>query len=113
VRRLSLIPLVLVAACSAGDDVPAPMLTSIVPNHGPVGAIVTLGGAYFCQKANIGEDPTCNTIGTVRFGTAQGTISTWNDQQIMVEVPAASAGQVDVTVIAAGRVSNGVGFTIE
>jgi hypothetical protein len=31
----------------------------------------------------------------------------------MVEVPAASAGQVDVTVIAAGRVSNGVGFTIE
>jgi hypothetical protein len=112
VRRLSLISLVLVAACSAGDDVPLPMLTSIVPNHGPVGAIVTLGGAYFCQKANIGEDPTCDTIGTVRFGTMQGTISTWNDQQIMVEVPAGS-GQVDVTVIAAGRVSNGVGFTIE
>lgn len=105
--------LVLVAACSAGDDVPLPMLTSIVPNHGPVGAIVQLSGAYFCQKANIGEDPTCDTIGTVRFGAAQGTITTWNDVAIMVEVPAASSGQVDVTVVAAGRTSNGVGFTIE
>jgi hypothetical protein len=112
VRHLCLIAL-LVAGCSANEDVPAPLIASIVPDHGAPGAVITIAGSYFCQRPDNGqEDPTCDAAGTVYFGTLPGIATTWADNAIMVEVPQ-GLGKVDVSVIAAGRVSNTSGFTIE
>ncbi|HEY0250331.1 MAG TPA: IPT/TIG domain-containing protein [Kofleriaceae bacterium] len=103
----------LLAACSASDDVPSPQLSGIVPDHGAPGTIVMLSGQYFCQRGDNGqEDPTCDAAGVVEFGTVPGTTTTWADDAIMVEVPHAT-GQVDVTVSALGRLSNSVSFSID
>ena len=111
-RRLRLVLLVC-AGCAANDDIPAPLIASIVPDHATAGAIVMIAGSYFCQRPNNGqEDPTCDTAGTVDFGTVPGIATTWADDAIMVEVPHATGG-VDVSVTAAGRISNSVSFTVE
>lgn len=111
-RRLRLI-LCLVAGCAANEDVPAPLVASIVPDHGLPGAVVMISGSYFCQRPDNGqEDPTCDAVGVVEFGTVPGATTSWSDNAIMVEVPHAS-GDVDVSVTAMGRISNGVSFTVE
>ncbi len=100
-------------ACAANEDVPAPMIASIVPDHAAPGAVVTIAGSYFCQRPDNGqEDPTCDAAGTVYFDTLPGIPTSWADNAIMLEVPQGT-GTVDVSVIAAGRVSNRTGFTIE
>jgi hypothetical protein len=106
--------LVLVA-CSASDDIPAPRIAAISPDHAPVGAVVMITGEYFCQlpmEEGV-EDSTCDVIGTVQFGTAPGTPSMWSDTQIMVEVPQAPLGHLDVSVTAKGRTSNHVDFRVD
>jgi hypothetical protein len=104
----------LALGCSANDDIPAPRIASIVPDHGAAGSVVTVNGAYFCQRPDTGiEDPTCDVTGTVHFGTAPGTPSTWSDNAIMVEVPLGGVGPEQVTVTAVGRTSNSVSFTAE
>jgi hypothetical protein len=115
-RRVRLVALLFtgLAGCAANDDVPAPLIASIVPDHATAGAIVMLTGSYFCQRPDNGqEDPTCDTAGNVNFGTAPGVATTWADDTIMIEVPHAASGEVDVSVTAAGRISNSVSFTIE
>ncbi len=103
----------LLAGCSASDDIPAPMIASIVPDNGAPGEVVTLSGDYFCQQPPVDDgDPTCDISGTVVFGTVPGTPSTWSDVTIMIEVPQGVTGHADVTVTAAGRTSNSVGFTV-
>ncbi|MDB4956135.1 MAG: hypothetical protein JWO36_3704 [Myxococcales bacterium] len=100
--------------CSANDDVPAPQISSVTPDHSPVGSVVTIVGNYFCQRPNTGnEDPTCAVSGTVNFETSPATPSQWSDTAIMVEVPALTAGSADVVVTAAGRTSNPVSFIVE
>jgi hypothetical protein len=102
------------AACAANEDVPAPLIASIVPDHATSGAIVMIAGSYFCQRPNNGqEDPICDTAGTVEFGTTPGVATTWADNAIMVEVPNGGPTEVSVTVIAAGRISNAVSFRID
>jgi IPT/TIG domain len=102
------------AACSASDDIPSPQIASIQPIHGPSGSVVMLAGSYFCQRPDNGEeDPTCDAIGIVDFGTVPGTTTTWADNAIMVEVPHGNTGNVDVSVAAAGRISNAISFTID
>jgi hypothetical protein len=104
----------LVAGCSANDDIPSPMISSIVPDHGPGGSVVTVAGSYFCQRPDTGtDDPTCDISGIVDFGEAPGAPSSYTDTAIMVEVPAGITGAVDVTVVAAGRMSNSVTFTAD
>ena len=106
--------LLLVAACSANDDVPAPQLSSVVPDHATPGAIVVVSGNYFCQRPNTGiEDPTCDSTGEVSFGASPGTISNWMDTQIMVEVPQGALGSVTLSVIVNGRSSNGTSFHVD
>ena len=99
--------------CSANDDIPAPLLSTVIPDHAPVGAIVMVAGAYFCQRPGTNEDPICDVVGTVHFAAAPGTPSQWTDTMIMVEVPQGVSGRADVTVTAAGRTSNTVAFTAE
>ncbi|HEV7558602.1 MAG TPA: IPT/TIG domain-containing protein [Kofleriaceae bacterium] len=89
-------------------------MSTILPDHGPPGAIVVIQGAYFCQRPDTGnDDPTCGTQGSVDFGEVPGTATVWDDNQIMVEVPAATVGSNDVVVIAAGRTSNAFPFTTD
>jgi hypothetical protein len=113
-RALALVVVLGAAACSAGDDVPSPLISNVVPDHAPAGQVVTVNGSYFCQRpANVTDDPNCNVAGAVHFGAAPGTPSSWQDTAIMVEVPAAAAGRADVQVTAAGRTSNTVTFTVD
>jgi hypothetical protein len=114
VASFGLAALVALAACAANEDVPAPLIASIVPDHATAGAIVMVAGSYFCQRPDNGqEDPTCDTAGTVNFGTTPGIATTWADDAIMVEVPSSGPTKVSVTVTAGGRISNAVSFTID
>ncbi len=102
------------AACSFNDDVPAPNLANVVPGRAVAGALVTLSGNHFCQRPDTGnEDLTCAAVGTVDFGLSPGITAMWSDVAIAAEVPSHPPGPVTVTVVAAGRVSNGVTFTVE
>jgi len=102
------------AACSANDDVPAPIVAAVTPDQAAPGAIVTVSGSYFCQRPEgVTDDPNCDVAGTVRFGEVPAVPTTWEDTSIMVEVPDGITGQAGVQVIAAGRTSNTVGFTAE
>ncbi len=102
------------AGCSLNDDVPAPLASSITPDHAPPGAVVSIDGDYFCQRPETGqEDPTCDTTGTVEFGQTPATPTTWSDVEIMVEVPEGGSGDVSVTVTAMGRTSSSLDFTID
>jgi uncharacterized protein (TIGR03437 family) len=106
--------LVLVAACSSSADMPAPHIAAIAPTSGASGALVTVYGDHFCQRPDTGnDDPLCPEIGTVEFGVVPGTLSMWSDASITAEVPALAPGAVTVIVVAAGRVSNGMTFTVE
>jgi hypothetical protein len=112
-RRLRL-ALLFAAGCAENNDIPSPLIASIVPDHGPTGAVVMVAGSYFCQRPDNGqEDPTCDTAGTVNFGTVPGIAVTWADDAIMVEVPGGGPTKVSVTITAAGRLSNAVPFTID
>ena len=112
-RYLWLVAIV-VGACSASDDVPSPQIASIQPDHGPSGSVVLIAGSYFCQRPQNGQqDPTCDAVGIVDFGTVPGTTTSWADNTIMVEVPHVNVGDVDVSVSAAGRISNAISFTID
>ncbi|HUJ63522.1 MAG TPA: IPT/TIG domain-containing protein [Kofleriaceae bacterium] len=105
----------LLCGCSANDDVPAPQVSAVTPDASPPGTIVTVSGAYFCQRPDTGsdDDPDCAVAGTVDFGNVPGTTSDWTDTAIMVEVPSGITGSVEVDVTAQGRTSNGVGFTVQ
>ncbi len=110
-RALALCVLV---GCSAGDDVPAPLISNIVPAHGVPGAVVQVHGSDFCQRpAGTTDDPNCDVAGTVHFGAAPATPASWMDTAILVEIPAGITGGVRVQVIAAGRMSNTVPFTVD
>ena len=100
--------------CSANDDIPAPLIASLNPSHGPAGAVIMVSGQYFCQQPGMGEDPACDAAaGTVSFDASPGIVSAYTDTAIMVEVPDGLAGHVTVRVTAAGKTSNAAGFTAE
>ena len=68
---------------------PNPVLTSVSPTGGPVGTQVTIAGHGFgsTQSSSI-----------LKFNTAQATILSWSDTQIVATVPnAATSGPVLVT----------------
>jgi hypothetical protein len=106
---------VVLAACSANDDVPAPRVAGITPDHAPVGALVMVTGEFFCAQPEDDEgDPLrCDVIGAVSFDTATAAVAGYTDTLITAEVPDAPRGRTQVTVIVGGRLSNRVGFTIE
>jgi uncharacterized protein (TIGR03437 family) len=100
-------------SCTAGEDVPAPALSSITPTHASPGSIVTLDGSFFCQQTE-NEDPlACKNTGSVEFASVPATVGVYSDQMISVEVPALEPGSVAVSVVSAGRRSNHVTFGID
>ncbi len=105
--------LVLVA-CSANDDVPAPLVGSVTPGHAPPGAVVRIDGDYFCGPPPDGDNPdACPFTGLVGLGTVPSISSLWTPTTIMVEVPTGQRGEVELVVIVAGRRSNDLDFVID
>jgi uncharacterized protein (TIGR03437 family) len=103
------------SACALNDDQPPPQIGAIVPGQAAAGAMVTIEGDHFCAAVDRGgEEPaSCDGAGgLVAFGGASALSLRWTDQAVDVEVPAVAAGPVTVTVVVAGRRSNGSGFTI-
>lgn len=111
--RLLYLSALVVAACTTNDDFPRPQLASVLPDHAAPGIFVDVRGDFFCQRAGSNEDPLCDPVGAVHFGAAPGTTIMWSETLIQSEVPSGVTGHVDLTVIAAGRVSNAIGFTID
>jgi IPT/TIG domain-containing protein len=111
-RRLHLI--LVLTACSASDDIPAPLISAVQPDSATAGSVVVVNGSYFCQRPDTGqEDPICDTPGEVQFGDSPATVTSYSDTTIMVEVPQGLIGAVSLDVVANGRESNSVTFTGE
>ena len=90
-----------------------PQIAAITPNHATPGSVVVVSGSYFCQQPGTTEDPfACLNIGQVLFGQSASNTGQYTDTSIMADVSGAT-GLVQVVVSVAGRVSNGVTFTIE
>ena len=101
-----------VAACSRGDDVPAPHVAAVEPASGIAGEVVRVVGSDFCQNPEPVDDGSCAAMGVVTFGSAPATTVAWADAEIAVEVPAGLVGPVGVRVGVGGHVSNAVTFTV-
>ena len=99
---LRVLVLAVLVGCSANDDIPSPLISTITPDQAPAGAQVVVAGSYFCQRPGTSEDPTCTTSGDVHFGTVPSAPSQWTDTAIMVEVPQGVSGSVGVTVSGTG-----------
>ena len=115
VMRIAL-ALVVAAACSANDDVPAPVLASATPDHAGVGAIVMLSGSYLCQQPEgSGDiDPlACAHTGQVTFGVVPAIVTQYTDSSVTTEVPDLPAGEVEVGVATGGRTTNTIDFTVD
>jgi hypothetical protein len=81
---------------------PAPSITSLSPNFGPVGTSITIAGA------NFGSSPGTSTV---TFNGTSASPTSWSATSIVVPVPTgASSGNVVVTV--SGVPSNGVNFSV-
>jgi hypothetical protein len=81
---------------------PAPSITSLTPNSGPVGTTVTIAGSNFGATQG---------TSTVTFGSTAATPSSWSATSIVVPVPTgATTGNVVVTV--GGVASNASPFTV-
>ena len=52
-RRVYL-ALLVACSCSASDDIPAPLISSVQPDSAPGGAVVVVNGSYFCQRPDTG-----------------------------------------------------------
>jgi hypothetical protein len=117
VRPLSLIGWLALSACSANDDVPAPSISGVQPDHGMPGITVTVSGSYLCQQPQTNGsdvDPlACMHMGTVTFGTTPGVVVSYTDTMATVQVPAVAPGAIDVAVSVAGRSSNRIRFVVE
>lgn len=108
--------IVLAASCTANDDVPAPMISTVNPDHAQSGVAVTIIGDYFCQQPDKGGevDPlACANVGSVNFGSTPASVGMYTEQMITAEVPSLGPGRASVTVAVAGRRSNSVTFVVD
>jgi hypothetical protein len=115
-RALCLIAWIGSSACSANDDVPAPAISAVQPDHAAPGASVTVSGSSLCQTPRSGSDVdplACEHVGTVMFDTAPGVATSYTDTAVVVEVPALAPGPRDVAVSVAGRSSNRIRFVVD
>jgi YD repeat-containing protein len=78
----------------------APAISSVVPNTGAAGTVVTINGT------NLG-----GSAGTVTFGGQSAAINTWTDGSIQAVVPA-TASTGNVVVSHGGLQTNGLPFTV-
>ena len=80
---------------------PAPAITSLTPNSGPVGTSVTIAGTSFGSQ----------TGNSVTFNGVAANPTSWTSTSIVAPVPnGATTGNVVVTV--GGQASNGAAFSV-
>jgi len=116
VRLLPSISWLALAACSANDDVPAPAISAVQPDHAAPGTTVAVSGSYLCQDPRTdpdGEPLACEHMGTVMFDTTPGMVTSYTDTMVLVDVPALTPGRVSVVVSVVGRSSNSIDFVVE
>ncbi|MGZ7062341.1 MAG: IPT/TIG domain-containing protein [Candidatus Angelobacter sp.] len=82
---------------------PAPSITSLAPNTGAIGSVITINGSNF--------GPTQGN-GGVKFGTLAATITNWSSTSIVASVPTGAVTGSVVVTAAGGVASNGVTFTV-
>jgi hypothetical protein len=82
---------------------PAPSITSLAPNSGAIGSVITINGSNF--------GPTQGN-GGVKFGTLAGTITNWSPTSIVATVPTGAVTGSVVVTAAGGVASNGSTFTV-
>lgn len=115
--RLGIGWILALGACSANDDVPAPMLSGVTPDRAAAGTSVMISGSYFCgQPSTDSEDVdplACALTGFVRFGSSDGTLLQYTDTAITAEVPASSPGPTRLVVNVGGRISNAIVFVVD
>jgi hypothetical protein len=115
-RRLAVIAWIGGAACSANDDVPAPSISAVQPDHAVPGATVTVSGSFLCQTPSSGSDVdplACDHAGTVLFGTTPSLAASYTDTAVVVEVPSLPPGSLDIAISVAGRSSNSLHFVVD
>lgn len=88
---------------SAFTVTPAPSITSLAPNTGAVGSVVTISGSSFGSAQGNGG---------VKFGTLAATITSWSPTSIVATVPTGAVTGSVVVTAAGGVASNGVTFTV-
>ncbi len=107
---------VVLAACSANDDIPAPVLASATPSSANVGTIITLSGSYLCQQPEGSDDSdplACAHTGAVTFGVVPANVTQYTDSSITAQVPDLPAGDSQIGVATGGRETNTIDFTVE
>ena len=83
---------------------PNPLVTGLVPSHGPAGTQVQVNGTGF--GATQGSS-------TIAFGTVSATVVSWSDTQIVALVPNGVGNSSPVKVTEGGILSNtNVNFTV-
>ncbi len=115
-RALALIAWIGTSACSANDDVPAPAISVVQPDHAAPGATVTVSGSSLCQSPQSGSDVdplACDHIGTVMFDTTPSVATSYTDTAAVVEVPSLPPGPLDIAISVAGRSSNSLHFVVD
>ena len=113
-RALVLASLLTLGTCSANDDIRAPTISAVMPDHGAPGTFVTVTGSDLCQQPRGDDDPlTCAHVGTLLFDTFPMVAIAYSDTTVMAEVPALPAGRSSVGVSVAGRSSNRLSFVVE
>jgi hypothetical protein len=114
--RFAIVAAVVLAACSANDDIPAPVLASATPSSANVGTIVMLSGSYLCQQpeGSADSDPlACAHTGSVMFGVTPANVTQYTDSSITTLVPDMPAGDAEISVATGGRETNSISFTVE
>jgi hypothetical protein len=103
-------------SCSAGDDVPSPVITTILPDRAMPGTSILVSGFYFCGQPDADDEEApfdCHNIGSVMFDGAPTSSNSYEDHQIMVIMPELGAGVVSVQVAVSARRSNIVELIVE
>jgi len=105
--------LLVVAGCSANDDIPAPMIASITPRQAIPGTNVVIAGTNFCQQPEAEDPLACAQMGVVLFGSQPSSLGQYEDTTISTDVPTLTPGDTTVFVSVGGKMSNGADFTVE
>lgn len=111
---IAVVALALVGACTANDDVPAPVLASVSPAQASVGATVVISGSYLCQQPDGSDlDPlACAHTGSVTFGVVPASVSEYMDSQVTAQVPDLMVGATTIAIATGGLTTNTIGFTV-
>ena len=90
------------AVYSFNGSAAAPSIGQVGPVMGAPGTTVTISGESFGS-----------TAGTVKFGTVNASVVSWSNTEITVKIPAASAGNYQVSVVTSGGAASGTYGPVE